>query len=102
LDSSDHAKLDSSDHASLDSSCMAASGAGKGPCINARGPPQPLHEVPPMPDTGRAWWAVDGAWSACGRVERAAVRQHCPPPHTGPWMNYFILFETKKARGAPK
>jgi hypothetical protein len=30
------------------------------------------------PDTGRAWWAVDGAWSACGRVERAA------PPHTQP------------------
>jgi hypothetical protein len=28
----------------------------------------------------RAWWAADGAWSACGRVERAAVRQRCPPP----------------------
>jgi hypothetical protein len=25
--------------------------------------------------TGRAWWAADGARSACGRVERAAVRQ---------------------------
>jgi len=23
--------------------------------------------------------AADGAWSACGRVERAAVRQRCPP-----------------------
>jgi hypothetical protein len=32
------------------------------------------------PDTGRAWWAADGAWSACGRVERAALRQRCPPP----------------------
>jgi hypothetical protein len=32
------------------------------------------------PDTGRAWWAADRAWSACGRVERTAVRQRCPPP----------------------
>jgi hypothetical protein len=31
------------------------------------------------PDTGRAWWAADGAWSTCGRVERAAVQQRCPP-----------------------
>jgi hypothetical protein len=35
------------------------------------------------PDTGRAWWAADGAWSACGRVERAAVRQRCPPAGRG-------------------
>jgi hypothetical protein len=33
--------------------------------------------------TGRAWWAADGAWSSCGRVERAAVRQRCPPRGTG-------------------
>jgi hypothetical protein len=32
------------------------------------------------PDTGMAWWAADVAWSACGRVERAAVWQRCPPP----------------------
>jgi hypothetical protein len=32
------------------------------------------------PDTGRAWWAADGAWSACGRVERAACAAALPPP----------------------
>jgi hypothetical protein len=26
------------------------------------------------PDTGRAWWTADGAWSAYGRMERAASR----------------------------
>jgi hypothetical protein len=26
------------------------------------------------PDPGRAWWAANGARSACGRVERAAVQ----------------------------
>jgi hypothetical protein len=38
------------------------------------------------PDTGRAWWAADGAWSACRscrRVERAAARQRCPPRRNG-------------------
>jgi hypothetical protein len=28
------------------------------------------------PDTCREWWVANGAWSARGRVERAA-----PPPH---------------------
>jgi hypothetical protein len=32
------------------------------------------------PDTGRVLWAAGGAWSACGRVERAAVWQRFPPP----------------------
>jgi hypothetical protein len=32
---------------------------------------------------GRAWWADDGAWSACGRVERAAVRNGTTPLYRG-------------------
>jgi hypothetical protein len=28
-------------------------------------------------------WRADGAWSVCGRVERAAVQQRCPPRGTG-------------------
>jgi hypothetical protein len=33
------------------------------------------------PDTGRAWWAADGAWSACGRVERADIPLLCKGGH---------------------
>jgi hypothetical protein len=34
-----------------------------------------VHHAGLARDTGRAWWAADGAWSARGRVERAAVRK---------------------------
>jgi hypothetical protein len=48
-----------------------------------------VHHAVDWADTGRAWWAADGAWSACGRVERAAVQ---PTPRGTQHTRYKQLY----------
>jgi hypothetical protein len=53
-------------------------------------------------DAGRAWWAGGGAWSACGRMERAAVRQRWSPRITDCYtLHTRILSPTKATMATP-